>query len=160
MMSVPIEFLREALSYDPVTGILNWTGGYQEARRAGFVGKGGYRYVQIKQMRFLEHRVVWALHYGEWPELPLDHINMSRSDNRIANLRLATLAENNRNRAKQSNNSTGFKGVTYHRASGRFHARVMVNKVRHMLGSFTTAEAAYEAYLQGAAKLHGEFHHG
>ena len=159
MMSISIDFLRQVLTYDPDTGFLYWVGSYQGERQAGYIGKGGYRYVQIKRQRFLAHRVAWALHYSEWPNQFLDHVNSHRADNRIVNLRLANPSENNWNKTLQTNNTSGFKGVTFHRASGKYVAQITVQKVRHRLGSFDTAEQAHAAYVKAAQELHGEFHH-
>ena len=43
--------------------------------------------------------------------LVADHINRCRFDNRFENLRIVTYQENNRNKTKQSNNTTGISGV-------------------------------------------------
>lgn len=46
--------------YDPETGKL-W-------RRAGCLDTRGYRNVNFMGRLIIEHRVVWFLYYGEWPE--------------------------------------------------------------------------------------------
>ncbi|SAL59327.1 HNH endonuclease [Caballeronia peredens] len=157
-----VEELRKMLSYDPETGELRWIDPkhIRRGQPAGWMRKHtGYRVVVIKQVRYLEHRICWALHSGEWPEVTIDHINHIKSDNRIANLRVATVAQNNRNRPRQANNSIGFKGVTQHRGSKRFHAKIQANNVKYSLGYFDSPEEAHAAYAAAAAKLHGEFHH-
>ena len=159
--SLNLEFLKTLLSYNPDTGAIAWNvkrGRSGVNKYAGGVNKNdGYAYVNLNKKRILAHRLAWALHYGEWPETPLDHINMIRSDNRIANLRKATVAENNRNRTKQSNNSTGYKGVTFHKIEKKFHAKIMVNKQRISLGYFNTAEEASAAYIKASEEHHGQF---
>lgn len=152
-MIIPISELTNVLSYDPETGELSWRNG----RRAGFLRKDGYRYVWFKRKRWLVHRVAWALHVGAWPDRPIDHANMNRSDNRIVNLRLASVAENNRNRPKQSNNSSGYKGVTFNKAAGKYQARIMANLTMHYLGYFDDPKDAYDAYCSASKRLHGDF---
>lgn len=152
-----VELCRQLFRYDPVTGKI-----YREYAVAGkFAGtecgnhQKDYIYVSYHRRRILAHRLAWALYYGEWPRKPIDHINCNRHDNRIANLRLVTVAENNRNRPKQSNNTTGYKGVTLHRTTGRYEAKISANKKRYFLGSFPSAEEAFRAYSEAAKTLHG-----
>ena len=126
----PISFLKECFSYDPDTGILMWKrrprhhfsrdrdwrtfnttfSGRQAGRREGGVG-GKYIKVTAGQSSFRCHRAAWAIHYGVDPYGALiDHINNDGTDNRIANLRLATFSQNGQNQKAQSNSK--LKGVT------------------------------------------------
>ena len=82
---------------------------------------------------------------------------MDRADNRLVNLREATLAENNRNKKLQSNNTTGFKGVSFNKASRKFVARLTVNKKTVHLEYHDTAEAAHQSYVKAAEIHHGQF---
>jgi hypothetical protein len=87
-----------------------------------------------------------------------DHRNHNGLDNRCsANLRPATLSQNNCNRRRQKNNSSGYKGVSWHQGRRRWEANIQINGKRKDLGGFPTAKAAYEAYCHAAAQLHGEF---
>ncbi len=158
---VPIKELRRLLSYDPNTGVIIRLVGVSSFTAGSVAGcpQKDYHYIEINKRRISAHRIAWALHYGVWPSLPIDHINLDRFDNRIENLRLASVAENNRNRPKQSNNTTGYKGVTLHKKTGKFCAKIMANKVRYSLGYYETAEEAAEAYKKAALRLHGDFAH-
>lgn len=133
--------------YDPETGKL-W-------REAGCSDGRGYRHVQFRGQRHLEHRVAWFLYYGEWPNLFVDHINGNPSDNRITNLRLATCTENQQNRGKSKNNTTGFKGVSRHRDG--WQALISVSGKNKFLGRFATREEAAAVYNKAALHHHGEF---
>jgi hypothetical protein len=87
----------------------------------------------------------------------VDHISGDKLDCRRENLRIATNAENLQNRGMQRNNTSGFKGVSWYRRDGKWHARIGFNGKDKHLGYFDTAEAAYEAYCKAARELHGEF---
>lgn len=155
---------KGALSYDPETGHFTWIewqgGPVRVGQRAGNKGRMGYRYIQIAGRRTSEHRLAWLFVHEVEPPEQVDHINGIKDDNRIANLRLATNAENNRNVGKQSNNKSGFKGVTWHTSAKKFQARIMANGKYKHLGLFQTAAAAAFAYDQAAADLHGSFAKG
>jgi len=80
----------------------------------------------------------------------LDHVNGDRTDNRIANLRVATHAQNMQNKRPWSR--TGFKGVKRAK-SGRYEASIQ----REYLGVFDTPEAAHAAYSAEAKRRFGDY---
>lgn len=86
-----------------------------------------------------------------------DHINGDGLDNRRANLRVASRFENMQNRRLPSHNSSGFKGVAFCPATGRWRAEIYAYGKRHRLGRFDTPELAAAAYDDAARRLHGEF---
>lgn len=73
------------------------------------------------------------------------------------NLRFANVSQNIRNSKKYSNNSSGYKGVSYDQASRKWRARIMVNGKSKHLGFFNTREEAYAAYCKAAVFYFGEF---
>lgn len=87
----------------------------------------------------------------------VDHRNRNKLDNRRANLRVADRSTNGMNRSAQLNNTSGFKGVSLHKKTGRWRAYITVHKKTRHLGLFATPELAHEAYVRAAAELHGEF---
>ena len=87
----------------------------------------------------------------------VDHINHNTLDIRIENLRWCTQTENNMNKDKQANNTSGFKGVTAN-GSG-WTAQIGFNNEHFYLGHFKTKEEAHEAYLVKYRELGGEFVH-
>lgn len=57
----------------------------------------GYRRVRLLGQSWAEHRVIWKMVHGVDPVGVIDHINGIRDDNRIANLRDVTPAQNGLN---------------------------------------------------------------
>ena len=154
-----IDSLKLTFTYDSGQGFLLWNierANKHVGDRAGSLWKTGYRYVRYKGRVYLEHRLIYAIVFGLWPD-QVDHVNMDKSDNRISNLRCASLSENNRNRTRQSNNTSGYKGVTWHKDTKLFHAKIMHNKKRISLGYFKDPADASIAYTNAAKEFHREF---
>jgi hypothetical protein len=73
------------------------------------------------------------------------------------NLRICTNGQNQRNRGKQSNNASQYKGVCLDKASGRWKAQISTGERRLTLGYYNTPEQAYAVYCEAAIRYHGEF---
>ena len=99
------------------------------------------------------HRVIMNEPDGKF----IDHINMNPLDNRRENLRECTQQQNQCNTNKYSNNTSGFKGVSFHKRDKKFVAHIKLNGKKKHLGYFDTAEKAHEAYKKESLKLHGDF---
>lgn len=152
------EIITEAFEYDAETGNLTrkFKGG--NCRVIGLKRTvDGYTRVSFNAREYPAHRVIWWLVYGELPTSFIDHINGEKSDNRLANLRLASDAENKRNVGKRSHNTSGFKGVTFCKSTGRWLAHATLGRRGHHLGRHDTPEAAAKAYRNFALENHGEF---
>lgn len=162
-LSLPqLEDFRNTFDYNPETGELRWKVKAATNTRIGSLvdcRSNGYILVRFRWRLYKAHRVIWLLHYGEWPVDQLDHINRVRHDNRIANLRLATNTQNNINKPKQANNTSGFKGVSWNKDCNKWQSHIRINKRSFYLGLFETKEEASEKYLSIAKSHHGEFVH-
>ena len=111
--------------------------------------------VSVFSVKHRAHRVAWAIYYGEWPKQEIDHKNRNASDNSIDNLRDVSGIENLRNKGVYSNNRSGYKGVTWHKSSGKWMAQIKHNKRNLHLGLFICPAEAGEAYMQKAEELYG-----
>lgn len=87
----------------------------------------------------------------------IDHINGDISDCRRANLRKCSHSQNLQNQKIRADNSTGYKGVGFHRQSGRYRARVTVGGKKIYIGLFENAEQANIAAAKMRELLHKEF---
>ena len=108
-----------------------------------------------KQKMVLMHRKILSL--SSVDKLCVDHINRNPLDNRRSNLRICTHAENMRNSKLNVKNTSGFKGVTWHKQIGKWMAQISLNGKRKYLGVFYDPIDAHEAYKIAALKMHGEF---
>lgn len=95
------------------------------------------------------------------PGMVTDHINRDKLDNRRSNLRVCSASENQHNRVANKHNTSGYKGVSWHKRIGKWQAKITVrNKLKH-LGYYLTPELAHEFYCLAADILHGEYaNHG
>ncbi|MCP1243036.1 HNH endonuclease [Acetobacter lambici] len=160
----PVDLLRRWISYCPQSGKISLAPNTlrKSKKPIGNITKAGYVSLRItgidgKSRRYMGHRVAWALHYGQWPALHIDHINGDRSDNRITNLRFATNAQNCMNCKGHSNSLTGIKGVTWDKTRGKWMARLNKGGKFINLGRFDTSDEAKMAYDAAAADAHGEY---
>lgn len=97
--------LREIARYDSETGDLISTvirGNVNRGDRIGSLNGKGYLACKIDNRGYLVHRLAWLYETGAWPAGDLDHKNRRRTDNRFANLRVATLSQNGFNRQSSS----------------------------------------------------------
>ena len=157
--------LIERLSYDPQTGEFRWKVNVPK-RKAGQVAgclfksrENFYIHINIDRVIYQAHRLAWFYVYGNWPPEDIDHVNGNGLDNRIANLRLSSRSQNHMNR-KLCRNAIGFKGVSLHKASGLWRARIKIGGKggkQISLGYWKTPQQAKEAYDKAAREYFKEF---
>ena len=118
----------------------------------------GKQYVVIKRDRLALRRswliYLWAT--GRWPVECIDHINGDSLDDRIQNLRAATVTENAWNHKRRARRIQLPMGVRL-TASGRFQARISCNRKQYHLGAFDTVDEAARVYIEKRKDLFGEF---
>lgn len=156
------ERLKQVVEYNSDTGVFIWKVSTGRRVKAGDVTGAAnppfYGRIQIDGVRYVSSRIAWLYVYGEYPTVLIDHINTDISDNRITNLRLATVSDNVKNTRVQKGSKTGVKGVTYSTSSiGKFEARIGHNGKNYYLGIFNTIEQAKQVLDQKRKELHGDF---
>lgn len=117
MKKLKQDIIKEFFSYSPATGIFVRIKSVSNRCSVGDVAsrknKAGYINIFINGKRYLSHRLAWLYVYGHMPPKYIDHINGIRDDNRICNLRCATITDNARNRSTNKNNTSGHNGVSW-----------------------------------------------
>lgn len=153
--------LRSILNYDPSTGVFTWARKIARCIKlggvAGCMDWYGYTIIRINKNKYGAHRLAWLYVHGVWPRYQIDHVNGIRDDNRICNLREATVAENGQNRKIQRNNTSGHPGVVWHRGARKWQAQITINGKQLYLGRYDLLEDAVLARRE-AKEVHHTFH--
>jgi AP2 domain/HNH endonuclease len=124
---------------------------------AGNINLGGYLVIRIDKKPHYGQILAWFYVTGMWSKGEIDHKNEIKNDNRWNNFRLATRPQNMSNRGKNKNNTSGYKGVSWHKQRQKWSVRIGVNGKNIYLGLRNTKEDAFQLYCQAAKKYHGEF---
>lgn len=171
----PANFLNCILRYDEKTGLLwwksrqsNWFKNDAEAKRwnsryantqAFACFYNGYKTGTLNKQNFFAHRIAWKLFYHTDP-LFIDHINGSRSDNRIENLRSVTRLENNRNTKLPADNESGVIGVCFNKNTNKWVSQISSDDGREWIGSYASKDLAVSARKSAEIKLGYHPNHG
>lgn len=156
--SLTAQRLREVLTYDAETGQFRWRVTLSRSAAAGKVAGCKHRtlgciYIGIGGRLHKAHRLVWLYVHGVWPAKGIDHINGDHADNRIANLRETSQAENMQNLWRpHRDNRSGFMGV--YQTRGKFVAKLKAGPYSVQSVKFLTAAEAHACYLQIKAGFH------
>ncbi len=117
-----------------------------------YCNKDGYALTTTGSTGTRMHRLILGANKKEI----CDHVNLNKLDNRKSNLRICTQKENLRNRSKNKNNSSKFKGVFWHSTAKKWMVQIYADKFIY-LGLFTNKKKAAFAYNIAAKIYHGEF---
>jgi hypothetical protein len=102
------------------------------------------------------HREVMKLIRGDGKQV--DHKNPNRTlDNRKSNLRVCVQVNNSWNMRKPKSNSSGFKGVYFHKSGQKWMAYITVHGKRIHLGLHVRLLDAHAAYRTASQKYFGVF---
>jgi len=149
MRTIPLTKGKTALVdnryYGPLTAMGSWC--YQSP---------GYAATRTDNALLLMHRVV-----ADWEWRPdtrfLDHRNRNRLDNRVANLRYARPTDNLMNSSPRRDNTSGYRGVFWHKRAKKWMAQIKYEGITHYLGLFDSKVDAAIAYNTKVVELAGEF---
>lgn len=152
--------ILELFEYDREAGKLFWKvsrGNAAAGKEAVSINSNGYRRARIDGTHYLVHRLIFLIEHEYLPEF-IDHKDGDKLNNKIDNLREASRSENNRNRSKQSSNTSGIVGVCYHKDANKWHARCRDRNGKNThLGLFTDLQAAAEVVRAFRLEHHAEF---
>lgn len=157
--------LKQTLLYAPRKGVFYWITPPkahaellgEEAGTETPCGNGkSYVNIQIGGKKYKRSRLAFLFMTGRWPTEHIDHINGNSLDDRWANIREATPTQNAQNVKRRKKVSALPMGVRKN-PSGRFSARIVVNRRHVQLGTFDTAQEAETTYQTARIKYYGEF---
>ena len=151
--------LKKYFYYNSETGVFTW----KRHRCVTLVGKvagcfskpNGYWLLTLHNKKMLAHKAAWAIYYGYWPRFELDHRDLCKSNNKIKNLRRSNKSNNGANRPPQATNTSGYKGVFWHKRGQKWMAQVRCRNKLHYLGLFSSKVEAAKAYDAKAIVLFG-----
>lgn len=159
--ALSLENLKRLLNYNADSGEFTWrktmSSNAKAGQVAGSICKDGYRHIKVNGVAYKAHRLAWFYSTGEWPESEVDHKYLNKDDNRISTIRKATPSQNSSNRGIRSDNSSGYKGVSWNKKSNKWSAEITSNGQRKHLGYFEKIEDASAAYKSAATEQHGQF---
>lgn len=137
--------LRSRLRYEPETGMFFWisTNPRMIGKRAGYLRQDGYVVIKIDGKMYRAGRLAWLYVHGQWPADQIDHVNRSRNDDRIENLRECDSYQNHLNRC----------GAGVRKSGNQFEARMYCRHKYHSIGIFETKKEAHDAYRAAKSKL-------
>lgn len=157
---VTLEEVNSLLEYNPDTGLFKWKPGLGNKSKLKVAGSRDMSRpiaIEIYGVKYFAHRLAWLIVNGKWPDKAIDHINGICTDNRICNLREATIAENNMNCKISARNTSGVKGIYWNKAFKKWHGRLRVDGKNIHIGLFDDLEFADLAMSEARIKFHHEF---
>jgi HNH endonuclease/AP2 domain len=151
------EILKENFRYDPDSGDFFWikqtkfnnrdlTKPISCTDRYGYISVCTNLSGKVKNYRV--HRLIWVYVYGEINN-EIDHINGTRNDNRLCNLRQVTHQQNMMNKPS--------KGIYLSTNKKKWVAEIYCKSQRKYLGIFNTPEEATQAYKNATKEIFEEF---
>lgn len=145
--------LKELLDYSPAHGAFTWRVNRSRTAKANAPAGGktdsGYIRIIVCGKSYAAHRLAWLYVHGVWPTSEIDHINRNKADNRIANLRQVTRSENCQNK-----DLSKLPGITWHKATSKWQARIKINQKLIHLGVFEDINEAKNARKQAELQYH------
>ena len=151
------ELLHSIFEYKD--GSIFWKQAKQGTRAgaiAGSINKRGYLVTQINGKDYKNHLIIYIMHYG-YTKYEIDHIDKNPSNNKIENLREATKSQNQWNKSKQTNNSSGFKNVRFCKKTGKWAVAVQKHRKSYWGGYFDDIDQANIAAIKLRQDLHESF---
>ncbi len=156
MKQIPLTQGKFALVDDEDYEYLNqfkWLARISPTSSSFYAMRACSRKLKKKSRTIMMHRVL--LNVAD-PKTYIDHKDKNGLNNQRNNIRIATHSQNMINR-RFKKGSSKYKGVAWHKATGKWQASIQVDKVTKYLGVHACEEVAARVYDKAAKELHGEF---
>jgi hypothetical protein len=127
---------------------------------SGCILTNGYYHSKLDKIRYPNHRIVFAIYNNiiDFQDKQIDHIDGNGLNNSAQNLRLATASQNQFNRKKQKNNSSGYKNISFVKKLNKYRCAMQVDGKDIYIGLFNTVEEAIISRDAKFKQLTGEFY--
>ena len=104
----------------------------------------GYHQIKIDGKNFRIHRILYEKYHNiKIPDnLVIDHINRIKTDNRIENLRMVSISQNNQNTSKRIDNTSGYKNICWDKNRSKWKVQIVVDCKKIHYGRFINIEDA------------------
>lgn len=167
-MNISIDYLNEM--FQVIDGVLIWKErpeSHFKTKRAfsvwnsRFSGKPsgrvnhGYWQTRVGNKIYRNHRIIYAMMRGIIPNV-IDHIDGNTLNNRIENLRNTNVSGNAINCKVSVLNTSGRKGVYFHKSIGKWTASIRINGKLSHIGTFDNINDAIEARSNAEKTHYGE----
>jgi hypothetical protein len=154
------EYVKSLFYFDEVMNCLRWK--INKGKRGKIGERAGcfheeYRCVKIDGKEYKEHRLIFFYLNGFWPNDRLDHKDENKANNHPSNLREADNSQNQSNRGKQKNNTSGYKGVYWYKQNKKWVVQIQKDKKNYHLGYFIDPIEAAKIYDVAAILLFEDF---
>ena len=115
-----------------------------------------YLQTNYQRKKFSLHRLIMKVNN---PKQQIDHINHNVLDNRKCNLRIVTNSQNQMNRNKPKQNTSGVRGVYWHKNKKQWQANIQVDNKLLYLGIFDKKEDAIDARLKAEKQYFKQYNY-
>ena len=116
----------------------------------------GYHRIHFDSKFQKTHRMIFLYHHGYLPSY-IDHIDGNKTNNRIENLREVTVSQNCMNQKISTRNTSGTKGVMWHKRDKKWFVQLRINKICHSFGYYDDKELAELVAMEATNKFHKDF---
>ena len=114
---------------------------------------GGYCQTRVNGKLIKLHQFILGKKQG----YEIDHFNGNKLDNRKQNLRFCTKSQNQFNCGPSKRNTSGLRGVSWHKKAGKWQARFRYNYEYIWLGLFNDKQEAGDAVKRAIKVKLGNF---
>ena len=114
------------------------------------------RHILIGEIRYTSQMHREIMGFSPYDGRIGDHKDRNGLNNQRHNLREVTFSVNSHNRSDNKNNTSGYRGVHWHKDSQKWQVAITVNGTRKHAGSFSNLISAAKAYDAIAIKHWGE----
>jgi len=158
------KMLKERISYNAKTGVVIWKAQKDMCNIGNpILGEDshGYKIINIDGKCYKLHRIIWLYETGEFPNI-VDHIDHNRNNNIFTNLLNGSKQDNEKNKTKQINNSSGYNGIyiVQRKYGEKYKAQITVNMKNIHLGCFDLIDDAIAARKDANVKYGFNENHG